>query len=479
MWSERTARNVRWLPFCIPPLFLAAILTLQPVGHFVPPVDDTPGYFLPEGYSRLLFDDSDNVAWMIRAENARRGRRAGRVDEAGKPVQPKPAKLHADYEALVAARPPFSERYFLEYPPLALAFFRIGHLATASDGTAAISATLLDGHEFNFTCHLPTDEAERQFYRGIRRGVVASTVLLMLALLGVMVLTRRGIGPNGIASGSPWLCVLPAMLYFTACRYDILPAGLVLLCLACTARARPSWGALALGVAIAFKLYPLILAPLILRYAFRSWRQTGAWCACCALPSLFANGVMVLTDGWQSVVVPFQFQFGRTVEPLFILYDRLLSLELATGPYSSLFRNGSVLALVAILCYRKPPNVESLLRRCALAVMLFAALQVFYSPQWWLWFAVLLIPLTRTHRGLTALIVLTDAVTYATFPLAFDRIVIGSFDDDQITRVSDNLTKIRGLLWMGIAGVLVWAEVRGRKGEQTVSTVGSPPDRLL
>ena len=378
---------LRCLPFGIPPLFLAAILLLQPAGHFVPPVDDTPGYFLPEGYSRLLFDDSDGIAWMIRAENARRGRLAGRVDELGKPVQPKPAKKHAEYEAMLASRPPLSERYFLEYPPLALAFFRLGHIAAWSDGRADIGATLLDAHEFNFACHLPTDEPEREFYRGIRRGVIASTALLLLALMGVMLLIRRGVGPGGALAGSPWLCVLPAMLYFSACRFDILPAGLVLLAIALTARGRPNLGALALGAAIAFKLYPLILAPIILRFAFQSWRRAGLWCVCCALPSLLANGVLILTDGWLAVTVPFQFQSGRAVEPLFIFYDRLIDSELATGPHGSLFRNGSVLALVFILCMRKPPDVESLLRRCALAVMLFAALQVFYSPQWWLWFA--------------------------------------------------------------------------------------------
>ena len=463
---------LRCLPFGIPPLFLAAILLLQPAGHFVPPVDDTPGYFLPEGYSRLLFDDSDGIAWMIRAENARRGRLAGRVDELGKPVQPKPAKKHAEYEAMLASRPPLSERYFLEYPPLALAFFRLGHIAAWSDGRADIGATLLDAHEFNFACHLPTDEPEREFYRGIRRGVIASTALLLLALMGVMLLIRRGVGPGGALAGSPWLCVLPAMLYFSACRFDILPAGLVLLAIALTARGRPNLGALALGAAIAFKLYPLILAPIILRFAFQSWRRAGLWCVCCALPSLLANGVLILTDGWLAVTVPFQFQSGRAVEPLFIFYDRLIDSELATGPHGSLFRNGSVLALVFILCMRKPPDVESLLRRCALAVMLFAALQVFYSPQWWLWFAVLLIPLARTHCGLAPLIVLADLVTYATFPLAFDRIVIGSFDDAQITRASDNLTKARGMLWMGIAGVLIWKEMRKQKGEPTVSTVG-------
>ena len=166
----RTRRWLAGIVFVIPVAYLAAILILQPVGHFVPPVDDTPDYFLPAGYSRLLYDDSDGIAWMIRAENARRSRSAGRVDESGKPVQPRPAKKHAVYEGLLASRPPLSERYFLEYPPLALAFFRLAHLAAWSDGRADIGATLLDGHEFNFAVHLPTDEPERGFYRGAGAG---------------------------------------------------------------------------------------------------------------------------------------------------------------------------------------------------------------------------------------------------------------------------------------------------------------------
>jgi len=450
------------LAFAAPLIFGSVILALQPAAHFVPPATGTPGYPLNEGYTRLVFDDCDDVAWMIRAENARRGRLAGRVDEAGKPVHVKPGRSHAEYEERVAERPPFTERYFLEYPPAALAFFRICYLASGSNGTARVSATLLDEHEFNFACHTPATEAERELYRGIRRGVDAAVLALLLILMGVMLLIRRGVGPNGIAAGSPWLCVLPAMLYFTPCRYDILPAGLVLLSIALTARGRPNWGALALGLAIAFKLYPLILAPLILRFAFLTWGRAAIWTACCAAPMLVADALMLLADGLPGVLVPLEFQFGREIEPMLCFYGRLLPMSLGAGAVGSAFRNGSVLGLVLLLCVRKPPDVESLLRRCALAVMLFAALQVFYSPQWWLWFAVLLIPLARTHRGLTALIVLTDLLTYATFPLAFDLIVIGKFDDDEITRLTDALTYGRALLWAGIAGVLIAAEYRKR-----------------
>lgn len=448
------------IAFLIPALFAATILWLQPAGYFVPPAADTPGYFLSVGYSRLLFDDCDSVAWMIRAENAKRGRLAGRVDADGKPVHVKSANDLDAYEIRLAARPAFTDRYFLEYPPLALAFFRLCYLASGSDGAAPISATLLDEHEFNFTSHMPATDAERAFYRGVRRAVDASVIVLILALIGVMLLVRRGIGTGGTAAGSPWLCVLPAILYFTPCRFDILPAGLVLLGIACTARGRPNLGALALGFAIAFKLYPLILAPLILRFAFQTWGRAAVWAACCALPTVLANGVMLLADGLPGVVVPFQFQFERGIETLFCFYGRVLPLPLAEGAIGSLFRNGAVLALVLALCYRKPPDVESLLRRCALAVMLFVSLQVFYSPQWWLWIAVLLIPLTRTHRGLTAPVILADLVVYATFPLAFEPIIVGILSDLEITRISNALTYGRGLLWAGIAGVLVRAEYR-------------------
>ena len=448
------------IAFLIPVLLATAILWLQPAGFFVPPAADTPGYFLPIGYSRLLFDDCDNVAWMIRAENAKRGRLAGRVDADGKPMHVKSANDLAAYEVRVAAAPAFSDRYFLEYPPLALAFFRLCYLASGSDGTSPISATLLDEHEFNFTSHLPTTDAEQAFYRGVRRALNASVIVLLLALIGVMVLIRRGIGRAGIASGSPWLCTLPAVLYFTPCRFDILPAGLVLLSIALTSRGRPNFGALALGFAIAFKLYPLILAPLILRSAFQTWGRAALWAACCALPTVLANGIMLVTDGVPGVVVPFQFQFERPVETLFCFYGRILPLNLAEGTVGSLFRNGAVFALVLALCYRKPPNVESLLRRCALVVMLFVSLQVFFSPQWWLWIAVLLIPLARTHRGLTALVIVADLMVYATFPLAFEPIIVGFLNDVEITRISNALTYGRGLVWAGIAAVLVRADSR-------------------
>ena len=158
--------------------------------------------------------------------------------------------------------------------------------------------------------------------------------------------------------------------------------------------------------------------------------------------------------------MPLQFQFGRDIDFMLVIYGPLLPKSLGEGLLGAVFRNGSVLVVVLALCYRRPPDVESLLRRCALAVMLFAILQVFYSPQWWLWFAVLVIPLARTHRGLTTLVVLTDLLTYVTFPWAYDLIIIGEFDDSEIVLVSNSLTYVRVLLWGGIAAVLSFGEWR-------------------
>ena len=75
----------------------------------------------------------------------------------------------------------------------------------------------------------------------------------------------------------------------------------------------------------------------------------------------------------------------------------------------------------------------------------------------------LLIPLARTHRGLTALIVLSDLLIYATFPLAYDRMILGAFNDEELTRLANALAYGRALLWAGIAVVLVKKELAATK----------------
>jgi hypothetical protein len=69
---------------------------------------------------------------------------------------------------------------------------------------------------------------------------------------------------------------------------------------------------------------------------------------------------------------------------------------------------------------RMPENLGSLLRRGAIVLVVFAAVQVFYSPQWIVWMAPLLVPLARQQPRLGWTAGTFDLATYASFPLVAD-----------------------------------------------------------
>jgi hypothetical protein len=73
-----------------------------------------------------------------------------------------------------------------------------------------------------------------------------------------------------------------------------------------------------------------------------------------------------------------------------------------------------------MMTWTKPIDLESLLRRSAVILIVFVSFQVFYSPQWILWLMPMLVPLAGGQRPLAFLIVGLDLVTYLTFPLVFD-----------------------------------------------------------
>jgi hypothetical protein len=50
-------------------------------------------------------------------------------------------------------------------------------------------------------------------------------------------------------------------------------------------------------------------------------------------------------------------------------------------------------------------------------LIVFVSLAVFFSPQWILWLAPLLLPLAPGRRGLIALIVALDLITFFTWPV--------------------------------------------------------------
>src|SRR5262249_30008471 len=177
-----------------------------------------------------------------------------------------------------------------------------------------------------------------------------------------------------------------AALYFSLNRFDILPALLVALSFACLGRRHLVGSALLLGLATMVKVYPLLLAPLIFRYLSNDRRRCliwsvvyGATLLVCFLPPLAAWG-------FEPTWAPYRYQLSRRAEYGWTPSGVALPLDWSEHTFGGrLLRLGSVVAVTLALIVRRPEDLAGVLCRGGVVLIVFVALQVFYSPQWLLW----------------------------------------------------------------------------------------------
>jgi Glycosyltransferase family 87 len=432
----------RYWPIAVVVAFIGLLLWLQPSDGFVLPSNTRQvDYVLPGNTARYLTDDIDLLAYAIRAENAARGRQGGLKDAEGKPCEPWEEARSPGYKP--------TERYFLEYPPLALQLFRLGHLGSTRNG-AEVSPWYLDGHQCKVAEWKPTAENDVDLVRSYRHTIRVYTVLLGAGLVSLMIFVGRC-----YPHVSLWLFLLPSFLYFSLCRFDLLTAGLLLVSITFADKKRPWASGLAMGLAIALKMYPLAVAPIVLRYAARSWTQALVWCVMTAVPVVVSYGSFYLSDGLDGILVPLQFQLSRGLEPNWCFIGRFIPESFAEKGY---LRALPVLALSLLFSVRRPESVEVLLERCALVVLLFISFQTFFSPQWGQWIAVLLIPLVRRHPWIIGWLLVHDLWTYCYFPFLFDLGMTNAPSWDDLHWVSGVHTWMRAFLYIGLVGGLMLAK---------------------
>jgi hypothetical protein len=254
--------------------------------------------------------------------------------------------------------------------------------------------------------------------------------------------------------------MLPAAVYFSLNRFDIVPALLTGLSLACLGRRCFLASGMVLGLATMTKVYPVVMAPLVLRYLLGPgnvrtllagvWRNGSLWAwsfgyfgtvVLCILPVL-------ATADWEAFWAPYSIQLNR--DPfLWTAYGYILPPQLGNNDLiGKVFRLGTqALILAALLCH-PPADLAGLLRRCAVMVIVFVSLAVFYSPQWIVWFLPLLLPLTSRHPTLFWLVAALDLVTFWTWPLSLP-----------IPHSVHVLTYLR----FAILGGMLWVLVRGER----------------
>jgi hypothetical protein len=341
----------------------------------------------------------------------------------------------------------------VEYPPAALPLFWLPTLAP-------------EGH-YGFV------------FEGLMLACAAAAVgFVVLGLAGV------GTGPARLFAAAAFAGLAPLALGpVVLTRYDLWPAALTAAALAGFVAGRERLGFGALALAAAAKIYPLVLLPLALLYA---WRR-GARGASVGLGVFLA--VLALVAGpfllaapaglWESVGGqlgrPLQIEsLGAAVllaahqlgwyEPTVVSAHGSQNLA---GPLpdalaaTQTMLQGLALLAVWALFARGRAGPERLLLSAAGAVVAFVALGKVLSPQFLIWL-VPLVPLVAGGAGLAGAAVLGAALvtTHAWFPTRYWDVVA--------LEPVGWLVLVRDVLLVALLAVLVAALARGsRVGQST------------
>ncbi len=261
-------------------------------------------------------------------------------------------------------------------------------------------------------------------------------------------------------------------------RFDLWPAMLTAAALALLLAGRFRFALGVLGLAAAAKIYPAVLAPIVLAHVWRTRGRREALLCGGVFVGVIAAIVLpfaVISPGgvWESV-------WGQAGRPLQIeslgagvllaahqLFGLDLTMEsshgsqnLAGGAADALAVLSTVLQIAAVVAVwiwyaRGPADPGRLIRACAAALCAFIAFGKVLSPQFLIWL-IPLVPLVRGRRGLLASGVLAAALvlTQLWFPYRYWELAL-EFD-----AAASWLVLVRDLALVGLL-VALMAPARG------------------
>lgn len=238
--------------------------------------------------------------------------------------------------------------------------------------------------------------------------------------------------------------VLGALLFT---RYDLVPATLTIATLAALLAARPRVAGVLLGLAVAVKLYPLVLLPLALAWVLRRHgRRAAGWLTGLAVGIPVLAYLPFLLVAPSGVAWSIGHQLSRPLQIESLGASLLLAahhvfgmgLEWSSGHGSQNLDGtaASTLAVVSSLIEiavlgivwwrfaRGPASPARLARHAAAAVLAFAALGKVLSPQYLIWL-LFLVPLVTGLRGRRAVAsyALAGVLTALWFPARYWTLV--------------------------------------------------------
>jgi hypothetical protein len=296
----------------------------------------------------------------------------------------------------------------------------------------------------------------------------AMIACVAIALVALGAGKRRLLGALGFVSLAP-LALGPVVVS----RFDLWPTALTAAALAALVSGRLRLGHLALGAAVAAKLYPIVLAPIAVAYVWRrEGRREALVCAAAmaaVIALVFVPFIVLAPSGlWHS----FSDQASRPLQIESLgaglllaahqVFGTAITMESSHGSQNLVGSAPDVLAAVQsflqvaallavwILFARGPAGRDRLLVASAAALVAFIALGKVFSPQFLIWL-IPLVPLVRGRRGLTATALLATALvlTQLWFPYRYWQLAL------HFGALQSWLVLARDLVLVGLLLVLV------------------------
>jgi hypothetical protein len=439
------AMRARYLVFLVPLLCFGASVWLRPAGRLGPPEQ-------AQWLDQFIYDDYDFGAYALRGLNHVLGRRAGN-SEAPKQL------LEEDYTDSLRESRPLSETYYLEYPHAALLLFQVPYLFAPV--AARPPPGLLDGAHEDLVQHQPSDD-EAGLWQQFHRAATSYMAMMVAFHAALVIVLAVGYGTNGLVYRG-LLLFLPGALFFSLNRFDIVPALLMAVSFACLGRGKVSASAVFLAMGTLVKVYPIFLAPLIVRYLLSAKNSRAATLWALTYVAAMAAFLVpaVVARGTSEIAAPYIVQLSRKHESLtaylYLIPAKDLREELAgNGPVGRIFRLGSLGLTMALLLIRPIPDLSGVLRRGAVVLIVFINLSVFFSPQWILWLTPLLLPLAGRERRLIPIIAALDLLTWSQWPVAWN--VAQALDWEPYTR--DVLLTLLAWARLAVLALIVWKMLR-------------------
>jgi uncharacterized membrane protein len=286
-------------------------------------------------------------------------------------------------------------------------------------------------------------DADFQTFTRRFEGFMAVCGLALVAFVAAA-LVALGAGARRLAAALGFVALAPlAAGSVVLSRFDLWPAALTAAALAALLSGRERLGHGALGLAIAAKLYPAVLAPLAVAYVWkREGRREAMRCGAimAGATAIAVLPFLVLSPGgvWDSLTRqasrPLQIE---SLGSAFLLaahqaFGLDITMNSSHGSQNLAGTLPDALAIVQALIQvavlvaiwvafaRGPADKERFVLACAAALTAFIVLGKVLSPQFLIWL-VPVVPLVRGRRGLTASGLLAAALvlTQLWFPFRY------------------------------------------------------------